>query len=285
LSKPFDATLKDLGREHPRHFLAAFDQPTLAPLSSLNVDLSTVTTAADLVIGLGDPLQEVIQLDFQASAAAWKHADTLVYNALLYRHYHVPVQSIVILLRPQAAHANLNGAVNYSARPGRGKMDFAYQTVPLWERPAEELLASELGILPLAILGRLPEGVPLLEGLTGVAQRLLERLEREVPPEQARRLLTAAFVLTGLRVRRDIARDVFRGVRVRRESDTYMAIIDEEREDEARRFLLLQGQERFGPADESIRARLEGITDLERLEHLGLRLLRVSGWQELFEEF
>jgi len=32
-----------------------------------------------------------------------------VYNALIHAHYHVPVHSIVILLRPQAAHSNLNG--------------------------------------------------------------------------------------------------------------------------------------------------------------------------------
>jgi hypothetical protein len=68
------------------------------------------------------------------------------------------------------------------------------------------------------------------------------------------------------------------------ESNTYLAIIDEGREEGVKRLLLLQGQERFGPPDESIQTRLVGITDFERLEHLGLRLLRVSGWQELFDE-
>src|SRR5581483_11790265 len=100
------------------------DQPPAGRLRLLNVDLSTVTTAADLIIGVGDPLAEVIHLDFQSSAAAWKHADILVYNALIHASYHVPVHSIVILLRPQAAHSNLNGVVSYSARSGRGKMDF-----------------------------------------------------------------------------------------------------------------------------------------------------------------
>ena len=31
----------------------------------LNVDLSTVTTAADLILGLGEPLEDIIHLDFQ----------------------------------------------------------------------------------------------------------------------------------------------------------------------------------------------------------------------------
>src|SRR5262249_14790131 len=145
-----------------------------------------------------------------------------VYNALLFKQYRVPVHSVVVLLRPQAAHANLSGAVSYAARPRRGKMDFGYEVVPLWERPAEALLAGALGTAPWALLGRLPEGVDVVAGLTGLAQRLTQRLEQEAPPERVRKLLTAAFVLTGLRVRRDTARQVFAGgVRAMRDSDTY----------------------------------------------------------------
>ena len=75
MAMTFDAVLKDMGRESPEGFLAVFDQPPTGPVRLLNVDLSTVTAAADLIIGLGDPLQEIIHLDFQASAAAWKHAE------------------------------------------------------------------------------------------------------------------------------------------------------------------------------------------------------------------
>jgi len=75
---PFDATLKDLAREHPRALLAAFDTPSAEPLRLLNVVLSTVTTAADVVIGLGNPLRDIVHFDFQASAAASKHVDVLV---------------------------------------------------------------------------------------------------------------------------------------------------------------------------------------------------------------
>ena len=58
----FDATLKDMGRESPQGFLATFDQAPTLPTRLLNVDLSTVTTAADLLIGLGDPLVEVVHM-------------------------------------------------------------------------------------------------------------------------------------------------------------------------------------------------------------------------------
>src|SRR5947209_6416045 len=43
----FDATLKDMGRDSPGGFVAAFDRPPTGPVTLLNVDLSTVTTAAD----------------------------------------------------------------------------------------------------------------------------------------------------------------------------------------------------------------------------------------------
>src|SRR5437867_7712653 len=96
-----DATLKDMGRDSPLGFLAAFDRPPTLPVKLLNVDLSTVTTSADLILGLGEPLVEIVHIDFQSSAAAWKHADLLAYNALVFAHYHVPVHTIILLLRPE----------------------------------------------------------------------------------------------------------------------------------------------------------------------------------------
>src|SRR5207302_1047571 len=158
MAMTFDATLKDMGRDSPQGFLAAFDQPPIAPVKLLNVDLSTVTTAADLILGPGAPLEEILHLDFQPSAAAWKHAALMVYNALVFAHYHVPVHTAIILLRPAAAHLNLNGVIDYAPRPGRSRMDFSYEIVRLWERPAEELLAADFGVVPLAMLGRLPAG-------------------------------------------------------------------------------------------------------------------------------
>ncbi len=283
MSMPFDATLKDLARDYPADFLAEFDRPPTGPFALLNVDLSTVTASADLVVGLGDPREAVVHIDFQSTAAAWKHADVLVYNALLYVQSRVPVHSIVVLVRPQAAHANLNGAVRYSARPECGKMDFTYDLVPLWEQPAEDLLAGPLGTTPLAMLGALPEGVELPDALAAVAGRLLERLEREAAPEQKRKLLASAFVLTGLRVKRDVARQVFRGVRAMRDSDTYLAILDEGREEQVKEDVLRLGRKRFGPPDEGTLAALQGIADLERLRRLHDRLLDAATWQDLLD--
>jgi hypothetical protein len=283
MAMTFDATLKDMGRESPIGFLAAFDRPPTLPVKLLNVDLSTVTASADLVLGLGDPLEEVVHMDFQSSADAWKHADAMAYHSLLFAHYHVPVHTVIILLRPQAAHSNLSGSIRYAPRPGRGNMDFGYEVVRLWDRPAEELLAADLGVVPLAVLGRLPEGLSLEDGLAVVAGRVAERLVREVPPERVKKLLTDAYLLTGLRVRRDVAKGIFAGVRVMHESDTYLAIIDEGQEKHAKKILLLVGEKRLGPANESVKARLAEVTDLERLDRMVLQAVTAATWQEILD--
>ena len=283
MSTTFDATLKDMARDSPEGFLAAFDRPPTGPVKRLNVDLSTVTTAADLVLGLGEVPLEIIHLDFQSSAAAWKHADLMVYNALLFAHYRAPVHTMVVLLRPQAGHANMNGVIRYAARPGRGGMEFGYEVVRLWERPAEELLAADLGVAPLAMLGRLPEGLPLEEGLAAVARRIVERLANEAPPDRAKKLLTDAYLLSGLRVRRNVAARIFRGVRPMDESDTYLAILDEGQEKGIRRVILIQGQDRLGSPDESVKAGLNSITDLDRLERMAHRTPKAASWQEILD--
>jgi hypothetical protein len=272
-----------MGRQSPQGFLTAFDRPPTGPVKLLNVDLSTVTTAADLILRLGDPLHEIVHLDFQSSAAAWKHADLLVYNALLFAHYHVPVHTLVLLLRPEAAHANLSGVIGYAPRPGRGSMHFSYEVVRLWERPVEELLAADLNVVPLAMLGRLPEGPSLEAGLTAVAQQVLERLQKEAPPDRLKTLLTDALLLTGLRVRRDVAARIFRGVRAMHESDTYLMILEEGQEKALREMILLQGEDRFGPPDESVKAQLNGVTDLDRLKRMGRQTPKAASWQEILD--
>ncbi len=297
---PYDATVKDLAQVSPRGLLEAFDRPTTLPVSLLNIDLSTVTTSADLVFGLGNPLQEIVHLDFQSSASATKHMDIAVYSALLHRQHLVPVHSTVILLRPQAAHPNLNGVVAYAARPERGKMDFQYELVRLWERAVEDLLAADIGVLPLAPLGKLPAGVELKAGLAEVAQQLIERLDREAPPEKGRRLLTASFVLTGLRVSREVATELFKGARAMRDSDTYMAILEEGMEkglekgmetgfekgriEEVRRILDRLGRSKLGAPNKKALATLEAITDLDRLESLAERIIKVKTWKELLAD-
>jgi hypothetical protein len=45
--------------------------------------------------------------------------------------------------------------------------------------------------------------------------------------------------------------------------------------------ILRMGEKRFGPPDAATRAAVGGLTDLARLEELGVSLLDANSWQEL----
>jgi hypothetical protein len=203
----------------------------------------------------------------------------------LYRRYRVPVRSVVLLLRPQARHKNLSGSVRYEAQTGTGHMNFGYEIVPLWERPVEPLLAGPVRMLPFAPLCRLPENVPLVEGLESVIRRVVERLEREAKGELGKKLWTATYLLTGQRVSPEQAHTIFQGVSHMHDSSTYQMILDEGiikgRVDELKDTLLRLGPKRFGPPEAAVVDAVTAINDPERLERMRDQLLDVSGWEQL----
>jgi len=68
------------------------------------------------------------------------------------------------------------------------------------------------------------------------------------------------------------------------ESITYQEIKGLGRLEEARKMILRQGKRRFGRASRKAAQALEAITDLERLEVLGERLVEAKSWEELLTE-
>jgi hypothetical protein len=275
---PFDATMKDLVQSYPQDWLAQFDAAAAAPVSLLNVDLSTISAATDIVLAVGDPPETLLDLNFQSGRAADLSRRLLVYNALLYHRYEVPVHSVVVLLRPAADDAALTGQVRYEARPARGGMAFTFEVVRLWQRPVESILAGGVGTLPLAPLCQVPPGATLEEVLPGIIRQMEQRLTREASPESAAKLLTSAFVLAGMRVKRETLIQLFQGVRAMESTawDVSMA-------DGARKILLRMGRKRFGPPPPQVEAALQAIIDIDRLEQLSERLLDVTSWQELLD--
>jgi|SRR5579884_1613583 len=291
---PFDATLKELVQAHAADWLAMLDLPPSGPIEILTPDLSTLTAFTDIVLRTGDSL---VHLDFQSGPDPTLPRRVLLYNVLLHDGYGLPVHSLVILLRPRADRGDLTGSLSYAARPERGHLDFAFEVLRLWQVPVERLLTSGLGTLPLAVLGQMPAGRIADEALPEVIARLVQRIEGEAPPEQGPILLTASFVLTGLRVSRQRVLELFQGVRKMRESTAYQAILDEGRAEgeikgraegeikgraeEARRLLLRLGRKHLGEPGEAVEAAVHAITDVEHLELLAERTTEVASWQDL----
>lgn len=67
------------------------------------------------------------------------------------------------------------------------------------------------------------------------------------------------------------------------ESDTYLMILDEGAERQARKTVLLLGEDRLEPASEAVRSRLESIEDLARLNRMILRAAKAGTWQEILD--
>ena len=280
MSKPFDATLKDLIQTYPADFLAALDEPAPGPVEAVNVDLSTLTAAADVVLRRADG--ELVHLECASGPDASLVRRALMYNAVLYYREAPPaVHTILVLLRPKADHVGLNGVLRHQSRSGRGAVEFRYEVVRVWQKPMEAYLNGGVGTLPLAVLGRPPEGLSREAALPAVIGRMTERL-REERPEDSPKLLLAAYVLTGLRLARPTADRLFQGVRAVEDSTTYQGIIDDGRKlgrlEEAKKLLLLQARNRFGRSDPDNEAALESITDLSLLERLGEKLVRARSW-------
>jgi predicted transposase YdaD len=162
-------------------------------------------------------------------------------------------------------------------------MQFTYEVMRLWQRPAKQFLEGGLGTLPLATLCRMPRNASLEDALPGIIRQIDERLQAETTPEDARKLLMAAYVLTGLRMPRELAAQLFGGLRSMRESSTYQAILEEGGIDTLRRMLLRQGRIKFGPCDQVTEQTIQAIADIGQLEQLTERLLLVSSWQELLQ--
>lgn len=67
------------------------------------------------------------------------------------------------------------------------------------------------------------------------------------------------------------------------ESDTYLMIVDEGKEKQAKESILLVGEERLGPPDDSIKEELTTITDLDRLQRLIRRAVKANTWREILD--
>lgn len=189
--------MKDFARDRPADYGEAFGAHG-RPTRLLNVDLSTLSAASDVVLGLGDPLEEIVDINFQSGPDSFLAARTEMYRAVLHHQYHVPVRSFIVLMRPIADHAHLTGAHSYGH--GKNGVQCWYDVDRLWTEPPERFLQGGIALAPLAVLAKLPDELTEEAAIAAIVRRLYERLIKEVPEAEAIRLMTGAFVLTGLRI-------------------------------------------------------------------------------------
>jgi predicted transposase YdaD len=272
----FDATLKSMLEESPPDWPILVGQPP-SRVEVIDADISTVSGATDKVLHVYGPPESIMHIDFQSGGDKLLPRRVHMYNAILEHRHGLPVRSVVVLLAPKAIRSNLTGRYQQGFPGEPAYLRFRYQVLRVWRLPVESLLAGGLGPLPLAPISAVTEA-----NLPGVIARMKARLQR-LDPEQAGRLWTMTKVLMGLRYSAALTDQLLKGIREMEESVTYQEIVAEGKAKGVKQTLLAQGQELFGTPDARVRAAFDAITDLDRLNQLSVRLLKVKSWQELLD--
>ena len=205
------------------------------------------------------------------------------------------MHTTIVLLRPAADGAELNGTHEIRDRHGDVYDWFRYDIVRVWQQPVDEVLSAGLPVLPLA-----PVAAVAAEKIPEVLVAISERLISETSPEHAATIWAAAKVLMGLRYSVEQVEEMVKGVsamilgiRGIEESSVYQDIFakgeakglvegrDEGRIEEARQAVLTVGRKKLGLPDEKARTRIAAIDDVDRLNALLERILDVATWDEL----
>ena len=108
MSKPFDATTKEL-LEGTQRRGSSFCWAEGRNVRVLNVDLATITTEADSVFLVEGPAPWIVHVEFQSGSDPTLPLRLQRYNILIHYREALPVQSIALLLRPEADGPAMSG--------------------------------------------------------------------------------------------------------------------------------------------------------------------------------
>jgi hypothetical protein len=222
-----------------------------------------------------------------------------LYSALLDRRHRLPVQSVLVLLRPEADARSLNGVFERRLPEDETYLTFRYRVVRVWQQPLETLLVGPLTTLPLATLAGLSAA-----DMSAVLRRIEARVRDEATPATAEQVRAGTYLLLGLRFPEDVIDDLLRGVGIMagalKESSTYQKIMREgqaeglaeglaqglararaEELTRSRELLMRMGSKRFGPPSNEDLAAIGRLNDPEKLAQLAEQVLDVTSWEDL----
>jgi predicted transposase YdaD len=305
MTKPLDATMRELYEVEPAAWLEFLGIPVPDPglVAVIDSNLSTVTADSDKLIRRDGPDPLILHTEFLSGRVVSYPRQLHRYNALAGYKHGAPVWSVLFLLRPAADGPELTGEYVQEV-PGRGaNLWFRYEVVRVWELPPERLLTAGLPLVPLAPVSAVPR-----ERLPEVLAAVARRLRDEAAAGLKGALWAATEILLGLNHPKDRVKELTEeittmvlGIRGIEESSVYQDIFAKGeakgraegeakgraegeakgRAAEARKILLRQGRKRLGPPEESVQDRIAALSDVDRLDLLLDRLLDVASWDEL----
>ena len=156
MSKPFDATLKDLLEISPVGWAEALDY-SVKSVEVVDADVSTVTGASDKTLRARGEIEWILDINFQRGPDASVPRRTHLYSTVLENRHRLPVRSVVVLLTKQAQLAVINGVYQRGFPGEEAYLTFRYQVLRVWQLPPEPLLTGGLALLPLAPISAVTE--------------------------------------------------------------------------------------------------------------------------------
>jgi predicted transposase YdaD len=292
MTKPYDATTRNLFQMNPVEWPAYLGRPIADPdrVRLIDSNLSTITAEVDRVLRLEDPFPWLWNFEFQAGRDLGLPVRLHFYSTLLRHHHKLPVRTTLVLLREAADGPELTGYHEQRYPDGEIYDWFRYDVVRLWEQPAEKILAAGLTILPLAPIAQVGR-----DEVRDVLAAMSDRLARETSPDRAKTLWDATEILMGLRYSPDEVQSYIRGgphmlfgIRGLEESSVYQEALRKGemrgRTKGARESLIFLGSRKFGPPDEPTQAKIAALSDIDRLHDLSARILDVASWDELLAD-
>jgi len=156
MTKPYDATTKELLEGFPEAWMAYIGCVPAGPVETVDADLSTVTAEADKVYRVGGAQPYLVHLEIQANADQTMPRRLHRYNALLDMRHDLRVLSALVLLRPEADTKSLTGVLDVRLPDGERVVAFHYRVIRAWQQAVEPILAGDVGTLPLAPLAAVP---------------------------------------------------------------------------------------------------------------------------------
>ncbi len=284
MAKPFDATLNSMIDAGPGDWAAHFARLAGIPPGPgvpLDTDLAT-TVQADKVFRIDGARPSLLHLELVTSSRLGYPRQLMRYNTLINHQHDLPVETVLVLLRPAAQASDQTGVYRRAGVNGNVIAEFRYHVERVWERPVDFWLNGGVGLAPLALV------TDEAEADLGSALSRLQGCLRDhgTDAKVTKSLLGSSYVLCGLRYERERIRNLFQNVSMlMEESTTYQEIIEK---GEARgipkgeRTMLFRlGARRFGPPSPAISAAMNAITDPARLESLADRIFDATSWDDL----
>lgn len=288
MTKPFDATLNRMIQVRPDDWAVHFALLTgIPPGPSVPIDTDLATTLqADKIFRVDGPDPSLLHFEFQASSRLGIPPELMRYNVHAGHRNGLPVQTVLILLRPSAQASDISGVFRRFGVNGKLIHEFHYHVERVWQRPASFWLNAGISLAPLSLLT--DEAAADFE--TAVRNFRNSLRNHDADEQTFRELWSSSYVLCGLRHDHGRVTETYRRLSMLLEdSTTYQAILEKghsEGRSEGlflgeRKSLLLFGKTRFGEPSPAVLQQINAIQDVDRLDRLVVQAAKVSNWDDL----